>query len=180
MKIPQSAWEQHHYRFGLAGEGQADIIQKHLASHGGTILDIGCGLQGRHVVNLARLCDLVIAADKEAGMVRSARADGAPANSLFAVANVKDLPFRAQVFNVIVALGLLAYISDPGPALSELDRVVRPGGLIMVTNAVVHPIQPLLEAAGKTGLRLMEQAEGYCPAASGAIKRRYLCIFEKS
>ena len=46
MHIPQSAWALEHYRLGLAGEGQADVIEKHLARHRGVVADVGVGRKG--------------------------------------------------------------------------------------------------------------------------------------
>jgi ubiquinone/menaquinone biosynthesis C-methylase UbiE len=120
----------------------------------------------------------VIAADKELGMVKNARADGVPKTVIFSVANVSHLPFFSHLFDAVVALGLFAYVANPGQVFAELSRVTRHGGKVMVTNAVVHPKEPLVAAAGENGLRLIEEAEGYCPAASGVVKRRYLCVFE--
>ena len=34
-------------------------------------------------------------------------------------------------------------------------------------------------AGTEAGLKLVDEAEGYCPAASGEIKRRYLLVFSK-
>ena len=61
IQIPHDSWEERHYRFGLAGAEQADIIQGHLERQQGVLLDIGCGPQGRHVTNLANFCKRVIA-----------------------------------------------------------------------------------------------------------------------
>ena len=40
------------------------------------VLDVGCGSNGRHVVNLAKLSGFVIAVDKYIEALRRARTDG--------------------------------------------------------------------------------------------------------
>src|SRR5439155_2663650 len=111
--IPQNLWEQHHYRFGLAGEGQADIIEKHLRRRKGWGLNIGCGPQGTQLTNLAAFCTQLVAAGQEYGMLESAARDRVPRNVSFVVADAHHLPFIASSFSHVLALGLFAYIRQP-------------------------------------------------------------------
>ena len=85
------AWALEHYRLGLAGEGQADVIEKHLARHRGVVADVGCGPQGQHASNLARLCRWLIAVDKDPGMVRAASLDSR------VIFNIKGNDYRLVV-----------------------------------------------------------------------------------
>jgi hypothetical protein len=75
-------------------------------------------------------------------------------------------------------LGLLAYITEIGKLLTEFRRVITPAGIIVLTDSVSRPKEPVFEAARISALRLLEDAENHCPAASGAIKRRRLFVFE--
>jgi SAM-dependent methyltransferase len=49
------------------------------------------------------------------------------------VADVRDLPFEVGEFDVIIAAEVLEHIHDDGAAIAELCRVLRPGGLLVVT-----------------------------------------------
>jgi hypothetical protein len=49
----------------------------------------------------------------------------------------------------------------------------------MITNSVSRPKDKHRAAGVEAGLTLVDEAEGYCPAASGDIKRRYLLVFAK-
>ncbi len=181
MEIPVSPWERWAYRFGLAGEGQADLIERALIREPGTVLDIGCGPQGRHAANLAALSKLLIAADKDSGMVRSARSDRPmPTNVRFLVADAFNLPFSCNSIDHVIALGLFAYVKEPDGVLGEFRRVIRRHGKIFASNSVAHERGMLIRAATAVGLRLTHDLEGRCPAASGPVKRRYLCVFEPS
>jgi len=178
MHIPQSAWALEHHRFGLAGEGQADVVEKFLVRYRGVVADVGCGLQGQQASNLARLCRWLVAVDKNPGMVRAASLDPNAPNITFVAANAYDLPFAAAAFDSVVALGLLAYITDLTRLLAEFRRVVRKGGMIILTDSVGRSDRPVLSAAAAAALRLVEESEAHCPAASGSIKRRRLLVFE--
>ncbi len=179
MQIPVSPWEFRHYRFGLAGEGQADFIQELLSHRRGVVLDIGCGPQGHHVANLAAHSAFLIAADRDIRMVQSAIADFmSRPNAAYLVADAGSLPLKSGSVDYVVSLGMFAYIEDPGPVFAELRRVTRRDGFVIVSNSVARPKPPLVKAAAAAGLRLVHDAEGKCPAASGPIKRRYLCVFK--
>jgi SAM-dependent methyltransferase len=65
-----------------------------------------------------------------------------------AFANVQDLPFDDDSFDVAVAAGVLFHVGDLDRGLAELARVLRPGGrLVAVTNYADHLIE-LFELVG--------------------------------
>ena len=167
-------WETHHYRFGLAGEGQADIIQSELERRPGRVLTVGCGYSGEKIDNIARHCLLLIAADRSLQVVQRAAINVIQTNVHLLAADVQQLPFASDSFEHVLALGLFAYIPEPSTVLRELRRVCHPGGTVMITDAVRHPREPLRVAAASAGFEVLCEHEGYCPAASGETKRRYL------
>jgi SAM-dependent methyltransferase len=68
-------------------------------------------------------------------MVELARARGIDAQ----VGDVQELPFAGGSFDVAVAAWMLYHVPDLDRGLSELARVLRPGGaLVAVTNSVGH------------------------------------------
>ncbi len=97
----------------------------------------------------------VVAADLAVGMLRHQhvlrrRRDPRPAVAADALA----LPFADAAFDVSVAGFLLNHL-PPGPALAELGRVVRPGGLVVATtwphgrrDAVKAAVDSVLAARG--------------------------------
>lgn len=178
-------WDDNHYRFGLAGEGQADIIQSYLERKPGSVLNIGCGPLGNKIKNLAGYCKRLIAADKSLDGLRTARSEITWPYSLrriaFLVADAESLPIESSSIDYVVALGLFADIAYANPAtiLSEFYRICRQKGYAMITNAVAHPIEKYRELGTKAGFQLIYKACGYCPAASGSVKERYLLVFTK-
>ncbi len=103
---------------------------------GAKVLDLGCGAgwfwSGRLGAGLdieLTLCDL------SAGMVRAAlsRLTG-PAGPRALVADAAALPFPSGAFDAVVAMHMLYHLPDPEAGLSEIARVLRPGGRIYVTT----------------------------------------------
>lgn len=46
------------------------------------------------------------------------------------------LPFRDQCFDVVTCLEALEFMPDPRRVIAEMVRVLKPGGLLLVTNRV--------------------------------------------
>jgi SAM-dependent methyltransferase len=64
------------------------------------------------------------------------------------IGDVQDLPFADGSFDVAIAAWMLYHVPDLDLALSELARVLRPGGrLVAATNAADH-LREMLELAG--------------------------------
>lgn len=66
-------------------------------------------------------------------------------------ADAQDLPFEEQSFDLVVCLNLLERVPAPLRLLTELQRVLRPGGLLLLSSAfhwedAVTPIQARLAA----------------------------------
>lgn len=85
----------------------------------------------------------VIGVDQSERMVELQRANGIDARR----GDVQALPFTEGEFDVAVAAWMLYHVPDLDLGLSELARVLRPGGrLVAVTNGVDH-LQELWELA---------------------------------
>lgn len=103
------------------------------------LLDVGCG-PGTISSGLARAVapGEVVGIDVSADVIDSARAHVAEAgvtNARFETANVYDLPYQAASFDVAHAHQVMQHLADPVGALTEMRRVLRPGGLVAVRDA---------------------------------------------
>ncbi|WP_084515670.1 class I SAM-dependent methyltransferase [Nocardia acidivorans] len=100
------------------------------------ILDAGCGA-GPLFAALRDRGAIMTGIDASAGMVKLARRRlGADAD--LRVADLADpLPFPDNTFDAVVASLVLHYLRDWGPTLTELRRVLRPGGRRIAS--VEHP-----------------------------------------
>ncbi|MFF3644101.1 class I SAM-dependent methyltransferase [Streptomyces sp. NPDC002564] len=104
-----------------------------------TVLDIGCG-PGTITADLAALVPegRVTGVDQAPDILDRARATAAERgleNVGFAVADVHDLDFPDDSFDVVHAHQVLQHVGDPVQALREMRRVCRPGGLVAVRDA---------------------------------------------
>jgi len=101
------------------------------------ILDAGCGL-ARWVFYLRQRGYRVIGADcAPAALVQAMRAQRLV--PLFA-ADTLRLPLRDGALGGIISLGVIEHaLEGPGPALRELHRVLRPGGVALVAVPYNNP-----------------------------------------
>lgn len=82
-------------------------------------------------------------------------------------ADVRDLPFRSAVFDTTVCLEVLEYVPEPARALRELARVLRPGGLLVVSVPFIHrwDTPADLWRASPAGLERLLRDNGLQPVA---------------
>jgi SAM-dependent methyltransferase len=108
------------------------------------VLEVGGG-PGELSERIAReLGADVVMVDSSPRMVELARARGVDAR----VGDVQELPLGDREFDCAVAAWMLYHVPDLDRGLSELKRVLRPGGrLVAVTNGREH-MQELRRLAG--------------------------------
>jgi demethylmenaquinone methyltransferase/2-methoxy-6-polyprenyl-1,4-benzoquinol methylase len=116
------------------------------ARPGERVLDVatGTGLVARALVR--RYGCTVVGLDQSAEMLARARAqagDAAIASRVtFVTGEAERLPFADGEFDHLTFTYLLRYVDDPGATLSELARVVRPGGRVASLEFGVPASQP--------------------------------------
>lgn len=96
---------------------------------GERILDIAAGT-GTSSVALARSGASVVAVDFSKGMVEEGRRRHPTLD--FIEANAEKLPFVANEFDAVTISFGLRNINDPRAALSEMYRVLKPGGRLVI------------------------------------------------
>ena len=124
---------------------------------GERVLDLACGTGTfeRRVVEDVPDAN-VVGVDLAPAMVERARAklDGQP-GVRFEQADVHDLPFDDDVFDVAVCANTFHYFTHPEQVLVEARRVLRPGGRLVVldwcrdfwTCRVMDAVLPLIDPA---------------------------------
>jgi len=55
---------------------------------------------------------------------------------LFMQSDAAHLPFPNDAFDVVVSLEALEFMVDQGAVFAELARVLKPGGLFLITNRI--------------------------------------------
>ena len=101
------------------------------------LLDIGCGA-GEYIQPVCRRLSrggFMAEADLSLGMLRDASGRVGPAAAAPVNADAMCLPFATHSFDVVLANHMLYHVPDIPAAVSEIWRVLRPGGfLIAATN----------------------------------------------
>ncbi|MFI6924616.1 class I SAM-dependent methyltransferase [Nonomuraea spiralis] len=103
---------------------------------GRRILDAGCG-SGPLFSELRDRGATVTGIDASVGMLEQARQRLGADADLQVADLASPLPFDDETFDDVVASLVLHYLEDWGPTLTELRRVLRPGGRLLVS--VHHP-----------------------------------------
>lgn len=98
------------------------------------VLEVGCGT-GRTAAHLVETTGCrVVASDRLPGMLRWAQrhvADRCVADRVEVVqADVRDLPWDDDAFDVVICESVLVWVDDKAAAIAEMVRVARPGGIV--------------------------------------------------
>jgi ubiquinone/menaquinone biosynthesis C-methylase UbiE len=120
------------YNFLIRKRHVLDLFDK----RGGRVLDAGCGT-GDFIPDLAARGGAIFALDFAQEMIEKARAHvertGLERPVQFFASDVSNLPFETAFFDAIIAVGLVEYLADLDGALRQMHRVLKPGGILIVT-----------------------------------------------
>ena len=99
-----------------------------------SVLDFGCG-PGSISVGLARAVEPgqlhgIDIEESQIAIAQAAAQAGGHDNAAFQIADVTDLPFEDDSFDIAHCHTVLTHIPDTQAALSEVRRVLKPGGII--------------------------------------------------
>lgn len=125
----------------IPGEGDADLLNEHRArylfaqrySAGNTVLDVACGV-GYGTALLGEKAAAVFGVDLSAEAVQHARRHYGSPKTHFAQSNCLTLPFPSGQFHLVVAFEIIEHLEDPEAFLNELQRVLHPAGLLVLST----------------------------------------------
>lgn len=125
---------------------------------GMSVIDCGCG-PGSITIGVAQLVapGQVVGIDIEPRQIEAARtlaAEQGVSNLRFQPGSITALPFPDASFDVAVAHFVIEHLRDPMPALREMRRVLKPGGLAAIKDPyypafTFRPRLPELERVGE-------------------------------
>jgi ubiquinone/menaquinone biosynthesis C-methylase UbiE len=156
---------------GLTGPGMEEemrIARLLLGlSSGHTVLDVACGPGNftRSFGTAIGATGLAVGIDASETMLERGARDterNGPANVTLVRGDATSLPFRDDTFDAACCFAALHLFADPFDALSDMTRVLVPGGRIAILTSVRRQItlpalKPVIERA--SGMRVFEQDE---------------------
>jgi SAM-dependent methyltransferase len=111
-----------------------DILKKFFLKYipeGGKALDLGCGR--------CLFTDIqphwpfqIYSGDLDVGLIQSRKSE-VPQNHWF-VSDASHAPFKSEYFDALFVGEIIEHISDPVPVLNEWKRVLKPGGVLILTT----------------------------------------------
>jgi SAM-dependent methyltransferase len=135
-------------------ETSSGILALHLARYafaarwcsGRDVLDLGCGV-GYGAAALGNEARSVIGGDVDEDAIAYAEERYARPNVHFRVLDAAALPFADDSFDVVCSFETIEHLPDRDASLSEIVRVLRPGGTYIVSTpraerTVEHPSNP--------------------------------------
>lgn len=128
--------ETHEQLFERAREIGADFGESFRSPfdvRGKRVLEVGCGHGGMQVALLDAGARETVGIDLNPGFVEFALGRLRDQNAFVQVANAEQMPFAEESFDVVVSAAVFEHIHDIGEALREIERVLKPGGLLYAT-----------------------------------------------
>jgi SAM-dependent methyltransferase len=119
-------------------------------------LDVGCGT-GVFTEQVMRDCApaAVVGIDPSADQLAFAEKRAGLATAEFRVGDAQDLPFAENSFDIAVMALVIHFVPDPAKAVTEMARVLRPGGRAATYvwdytkgGSPVAPLSPAMKAIG--------------------------------
>jgi len=139
---------------------------------GQRVLDVGCGLgqpaarihrrTGAHVTGIA------ISQDQITRATALAEADGLGDQLEFQHADAMKLPFPDASFDAAIAIESIFHMPDREQVLSEINRVLRPGGRLVLTDfferaPIPAETRPAVDRLLRDFIMTLAHAEEYPP-----------------
>lgn len=110
-------------------------IMKYLPNLSGTrLLEVAIG-DGANIPLIPSDCQ-VYGNDISAVQLRNCRRNHPGRELYLLLGEAEGLPFRDRAFDNVLSVGAFNYFNDPLKSLKEMARVVKPGGLVVVSDEV--------------------------------------------
>ncbi len=128
---------------------------------GGVVLDVGAG-PGNITTSLARAAGpdgLALGVDISEPMLARAVRSAAGPQVGFLRADAQKLPFRDASFDAAISMAVLQLIPYPVAAVSEIARVLKPGGRLAIMVPTLRPPIDLWRALPTGGAHIFSEDE---------------------
>ena len=167
--------------YALINELETAAVLEHARDK--TILEIGCGT-GIILEKTSNIASEAVGIDLSEGMLAAAQKKGLKVQK----ANATSLPFRDNRFDLVYSFKVLAHIPEISQAISEIVRVVKPEGILIlefynpyslkhVTNSIYNKLKKR-----RVFLRFdsLAKIKSYLPKNATIIETRGIKVFSLS
>ena len=114
------------------------------------VLECACGT-GAISVYIAQKCKKLIATDFASGMLRqAAKKCRKYSNVVFKKADITNIKCKDECFDKVVAGNVIHLLPEPEKALRELERLVKPGGKIIIPTYI-----NMSKGSGKAAVKMI-------------------------
>jgi SAM-dependent methyltransferase len=151
-------------RFTTAAGGQIEIEHLHRyfvareLCRGKRVLDIASG-EGYGTALLAQTASYAVGIEIDPGSAAHARGAYRRNNLSFAVGDARYIPLATESFDVVVSFETLEHIYEQQTFLSEVKRVLKPGGVFIVSTPDRDVYSPAGVAANPFHVRELTRDE---------------------
>lgn len=131
-----------HDKYSTNKQPFGDWILSNYDLHPGMrILELGCGTGSMWVNHLHLLSGTQLTlTDFSEGMLETARGNVKSPNVTFQQVDIQNIPFPDDSFDIVIANMMLYHVPDLHLGLSEVRRVLKPGGIFYCATYGIHGI----------------------------------------
>lgn len=99
----------------------------------GLVLDVGCGT-GNYTLELAQKGIKAVGIDSsfDRALFAKTKAETQGLKAHFVVGRIETMPFKKDVFDGVLGVTALCFISNAETAIVEINRVMKQGGLVIL------------------------------------------------
>ena len=138
-----------------------------------SVLELGCGTGSMWLGQeaLAASCSRLLLSDLSEGMLQTARETLRGYDAIeYRVIDIQDIPFPDRSFDAVIANMMLYHVPDLHRGLSEVRRVLKPGGTFYCATYGEHGIMEYI--CGLFGMNGAGQANRLFTLQNGAAQLR--------
>ncbi len=135
-----------HDKYSTNKQGFTNFIISHYELEDGMrVLELGCGTgdmwMGRD--ELVSKCSRLVLSDFSEGMLETTKKNLADYENIeYEVIDIQDIPFEDDSFDVVMAHMMLYHVPDIAKGISEVRRVLKPGGTFYSATYGENGIMP--------------------------------------
>lgn len=119
------------------------VVSNYEIQSGMRVLELGCGTGIIWVghEDVVEKCSELVLTDFSEGMLATARQNvGARANVAYKQVDIQAIPFEENSFDIVIANMMLYHVPDLQKGLSEVARVLKPGGKFYCATGGEHGV----------------------------------------